>query len=237
MKPGSDRAVRLRRALLLALGAIAFTAPGAWSQDLVAVMSSRLAPYQEALAGFESALGRDVPVLELPQADANLTGATRVIVTFGGKAALQSFPKNAALVYCLAPGLELDRTLRKAATVKVWMLPRPTDLLGRLVRIQPSLSRLAVLWAAEGNQVYLRELEAAAQRRGVRIVSIKVEDASAMPQHLRAVEGRIDAIWLPPDPLLVTAQVFAVLKEFSWSNHPDIARRRRAAARPLPRTD
>ncbi len=46
-----------------------------------------------------------------------------------------------------------------------------------------------------------------------------MESSQDLPDHLRRlVAHRADALWLPPDPLLVTSQNFTALREFSASN-------------------
>jgi ABC-type uncharacterized transport system substrate-binding protein len=53
----------------------------------------------------------------------------------------------------------------------------------------------------------------------VQILAEKVQGPGDLPDHLRHLVGeRADALWLPPDPLLVNAQNFTALKEFSWAN-------------------
>jgi ABC-type uncharacterized transport system substrate-binding protein len=47
------------------------------------------------------------------------------------------------------------------------------------------------------------------------VLSIQLSNIDALPERLRAVEGKIDAIWLTPDPQIVTPGSFATLREFA----------------------
>jgi hypothetical protein len=188
------------------------------AREIVAVLSSRLAPYSEALAGFQERLGYEVPVFDLASGDPRIDHGTRVVVAFGGKASLRLYPDVPTLVYCMAPGTDLE-TAPGGATIRVWMLPPPAAALPQLLQIQPGLRRLAVFWAAMGNSHYVVELNKVAARCGIEIHSERVSGATEIPAALRAfAPSSSDAVWLIPDPLLVTESAFEVFREFSWSN-------------------
>ena len=45
-----------------------------------------------------------------------------------------------------------------------------------------------------------------------------MENAKDLPDHLRRLRTRIDALWISPDPRLITPQNFNLIKEFCLSN-------------------
>jgi ABC-type uncharacterized transport system substrate-binding protein len=67
---------------------------------------------------------------------------------------------------------------------------------------------------------YLEEIQQVCAGFGIKAIVTQVSGADALPDRLRAVlQQGVDALWLPPDPLLINAQNFSVLKTFCWSNN------------------
>src|SRR5207249_9943195 len=85
-------------------------------------------------------------------------------------------------------------------------------------QLQPALKRLAVVWAGESIQDYIDQKNDIADRLGVEMVSDRVRNSDDLPDHLRALKGKVDAVWLPPDAAMVTPKNFATIKEFSLAN-------------------
>ncbi|MBI3596698.1 MAG: hypothetical protein HY203_06055 [Nitrospirae bacterium] len=189
-----------------------------WAQDVVAVSGSALGPYREAFDGFQEAFGLTVPSYSLSEDNVKLPPETRIVVAFGGKAALFPYPENVTLIYCMAPGIKLTPGDRHGYSVEIEMLPPASLILPKLKEIQPSLKRLAVLWTSESMKRHVEELRQASAQVGIEIVSQQLKSPDELPERLRSLYGKIDAVWLMPDPLLINSQSFTVLKGFSWSN-------------------
>jgi ABC-type uncharacterized transport system substrate-binding protein len=54
--------------------------------------------------------------------------------------------------------------------------------------------------------------------RGIEVSAERLEDVGDLPSCLRGLKGKVDAIWLPPDPLLISARNFEIIKHFSYDN-------------------
>lgn len=204
---------RATRAALAAAAGLLATASAA--QDVVAVLGADLRPYHEAYERFQEKLGRPVPVLP---AGAAIPGSVKVVVAFGGKAAVQSYPERVALVYGVAPGLEVGPETHDGVTVQIPMQPAASVLLENLRAVQPKLKRLAVLWASDAFEADVAELGKAGEAAGIEIVSERVDGAGALPSALRRLGGRADAVWLTADPLLINAENFETVRQFSRAN-------------------
>ncbi len=200
--------------MILALGPAAGAVPG--PRNVVAVLSSESRYYREALAGLEAELGGPVAVTVLPDRPA-LPDRVRVIVAFGARAARASFPSRATLVYCLAPGVRVEAGGGRMA-VRVDMLPPARAVLARLRELQPGLRTLAVFWLSGSVEDAVRGMREAAAAAGLALRAARLRDAEELPDRLRGLRDKPDAIWIPPDPLLVTERNFAVLREYSWAN-------------------
>lgn len=201
----------LKRLSLLLL----FCCGAARAQEVVAVLGSDQRAQREALEGFQAAFGKTVPVLALGDP---IPAEAKVILAFGGKAAIQRYPRRATVVYAIAPGLLLDRQIHAGPAVKIMMEPEASVLLARMKALQPGLKRLAILWSGASHAGSVERLARAGAALGVEVEAEQLEDADDLPSHLRELKGRADALWLLPDPLLISAHNFAILKHFSYGN-------------------
>ncbi len=215
--PVPERSGRIRRLwavilfTLLAAGGPAASAAEATS--VAAVLSSEIGPYQEALKGLQGEMP-DVSAFFLTRGEPEIPASARVIVLFGSKAAIREYPDGAVLVYAMASGV----MLRTKRSVKISMLPEHRTLLSDLRIIQPELKRLGILWVSPHFKTYASELSEAAKAFGISIESSQMDDESDLPEHLRRLYGKVDAIWLVPDPLLVNPKGLPVFIEFSHAN-------------------
>ena len=189
------------------------------TQEVIAVLSSDLGPYREAFEGFQESFKRPVSLFNLSERAPKIGEKTRLVVTFGGKAAQWTYPDQVILIYCMAPGTRLDLKGRKGRLIEIQMLPPPASVLSRLKEIQPPLKRLAAFWASTSMKEYIEETERISPSFGIKILSERLGGPNEFPDRLRALfYGSVDALWLLPDPLLIGAQSLSALKEFSWSN-------------------
>jgi putative tryptophan/tyrosine transport system substrate-binding protein len=207
-------------AFLLAFFFLTAPAVGHAKEEVLAVLSSDMGPYQEAFAGFQEIFGEPVEVKYLTSAPLHFRGQPRLVITFGGKAALQKYPEGSVLIYCMAPGTFVSLGDHAGVSVDVSMMPKPGDMLQKLKEMQPSLKRLGVLWLSPSFEVYAKELHRAAAAESVELLAEKLEGADGLPNRLRSFQGRVDALWLPPDPLLLANSAnIVVMAQFSWANH------------------
>jgi ABC-type uncharacterized transport system substrate-binding protein len=99
------------------------------------------------------------------------------------------------------------------------MAPRPQVLLSKLKEIHPGLRKLAVFWTSWSIERYCESMREAAAGLGIKLLVSQVKAAENLPEELRGLPEIPDAIWLPPDPALVTPSNFVTLKEFSTANN------------------
>lgn len=196
------------------------------AQRVAAVLSSGLAPYERAFKGFSTAVGEPVVVSVMGRDELNLPPDTRVVVTFGSKASLHTYPKELVVVTCMAPaaqsraaGQAPAQMSESARRVRVHMLPAADQVLSVLHNLQPHLRQLATISVLDISGAYLDCLQVSAQRRNTSVHHERLRAAGDLPAGLRRLTDLgIDALWLPPDPLLINPGTFAILKEFSRAN-------------------
>ncbi len=187
------------------------------AQEVVAVLSSESQPYRDAYAAFQEAFGAPVPRLPLGER-ARPPREARVVVAFGSKAALAAYPDRVALVVAMAPAARLSRRERAGPTIRVGMLPEASAILAGLKEVQPGLKRLAILWTPASASDHRDGVEEAAAAAGVALLAAQVDSPEDLPDALRGLLGKADALWLPPDPVLATRESFSTISEFCSAN-------------------
>ncbi|MDE2491947.1 MAG: hypothetical protein KGM24_13960, partial [Elusimicrobia bacterium] len=184
---------RLAAALLAALAA----APARAARIVVVAPSGGAAPYREAIEGVCAALGRCPPVLAPGDP---VPDDARVVVAIGGRAARGRYPARDELVTLLDPGYEAARGAR------VQLELSPDEFVRRLRARLPGARRVALLWSGRAFAGYVARLRGAASAAGLKLLAVAAGPAR-MPETLRALPAA-DAVWLAPDPDLVTPTIF-----------------------------
>ncbi len=210
-----------RTRLILLLIALCLNARifGASSENVVVVLSSDSPPYQQALAGFRETFGSSAGTFILSKEEPRIPRAVRVIVAIGGKAALYAYDApQAVFIYCLAPGVYVDANQHPVGLTKVYVSPPPNVLIRQLRDLQPALKRLHAFWINDSATSYGKALKEEGEKAGMTIIPERLNSLDELPDRLRAIRGRVDALWLPPDPLLITPQSFAMIRQFSFNN-------------------
>jgi ABC-type uncharacterized transport system substrate-binding protein len=189
------------------------------AQEIVAVLSSDSPYYLEAFNSFQDAIGHHVKVFNIQKDPVAVSAATKVIVAFGGKAAAQEYQTGNPVVFCMAPLAELKQNNSAGPRYYISMSPHPGRILSKLQIIQPALKRLSVFWTSEFMKDYLRQMQKEAASLDITLTAVRLKNTSELPELLRGMQGKTDAILFPPDPLLVNAQAFGTVSDFSGQNH------------------
>ena len=195
---------------VLACGLLLFTRAAASGGDVVAVLSSDSPHYSAAFEGFQEAWG--TPVSRLLLGDGEVMPRTRVVVAFGSQAALQDWAPHIQLVACLAPAARVGR---QGGILIVDLLPSAPALLARIQAVLPRVRTLRLLWTSRAQRDSVEELMLAGEAIGMKVLAERVPSDEALPSVLRSLDAKVDAVLLMPDPVLVNATSFAVLREFS----------------------
>lgn len=192
--------------LLLAWRSRAYGAP------IVIVTDSRVAQYKEALSAAKAELPSS-PVLELTSPDlaAQLQRAEPLVALAIGQRAiqvLQARQPQLPIVYCMVLGSAAP-AVRTITGVRLEV--QPEQQLALLRRVHPEAKRLGVLYDPRTFSGFVAEVSKAAGASGVTLVSRPVSDGLAVrPALTQMIEG-IDALWLLPDPSLITSDMFNFL--------------------------
>lgn len=187
-------------------------------ETIAAVLSSPGGAYLEAFAAFQAAYGAEVRHHDISKKDPELPPGVRTVAAFGNKAAGYSYPAGLNMVYCLSPGFFVKNVPAGGRAVKISMIPQFGLLLPKLKLIQPGLKRLRIFWTAPVYELYADLIQKESRDSDIVVELVRVKDPEALPGLLRQSMGKMDAFWLPPDPLLVTRESLMIFREFSWAN-------------------
>lgn len=179
---------------------------------VVIVTDGRVAQYREALNAAKTAL-QNPPVLELsaPDLGAQLQSAAPAVVLAIGQRAIQATMNSQPqlpVVYCMVPGGAAP-TARNVTGVRLEV--QPEQQLALLRRVHPDVKRLGVLYDPRSFGSFVAEASKAAGAAGISLVLRPVGDGMAVRTLLGQLIDSIDALWLLPDPGLITADMFNFL--------------------------
>ncbi|MBI4368915.1 MAG: hypothetical protein HY547_01655 [Elusimicrobia bacterium] len=189
-------------------------------QEIALVISGNLSPYDQALEGFIGSWGSQPPVLNLAKGELTLPKSTKVVMSLGSKAAYAGYSKNVTLVYALAPAVWLTPEDHAGPRIKIFLTPSPEILVAKMKSLQPSLKRMGIIRSTWIFEDIMDQIRKRGRELGVEVLSTgEGFSVDSFPDLLRLWKNRVQAIWLPPDPELISPAAWGVLSEFCQKNH------------------
>jgi hypothetical protein len=189
---------------------VLLVASAAAGDVVVVAPPSPSAPYAEALAGICEALGYCPPVVTNTGVPP-MTAEVRSVIALGGKAARLAFPSGIRLVTLLTPGYSVRR---KGSVSRVKLTYSPADFVKRLAALKPGVRSISLLWSDRESESYALAVGREALSQGIIAHAVHCADASDLPSLLRSLPPR-DAVWISPDPSLVTPLAFDAAREYA----------------------
>ncbi|MCU7842413.1 MAG: hypothetical protein KZQ93_01075 [Candidatus Thiodiazotropha sp. (ex Monitilora ramsayi)] len=203
------------RALILLL----FTWP-AWSAEgpVAVLLSDSEAAYEQPLAEFEAKLMRDVSVYNLhgdikraPELMQRIMNSgPSLILALGAKAAYFAKAATASrqdvpVVFAMVLNWQRYKLMQGQGNIAGIDsdVSSGTQLLS-LNLLFPEVARLGILYSKTHSSSTIDEAVRAAELVGMDVVSYPIDRAKELKQGYRRLVGRVDALWLPTDPVLYT---------------------------------
>jgi putative ABC transport system substrate-binding protein len=185
--------------------------------------SSALEAYQDAAQGFHRAYVAG-PVVDLTLGDMDsreierriLDARPEVIVAVGLRAAAFCRDRLARvpLVYCAVQNPE-EHDLVGAWITGVNTEVTTDDELAALRQAVPDARRVGFFYGPVAGAHALESARAAAAASGIELVEAPVADLGELAHTARDLAPRVDALWMPADPVLATPEAFHFLLELS----------------------
>ena len=185
-----------------------------WAGGPLVLVPATVPQYTEAaravmrkLAGAESISPAD------PRAVAKTREAS-VVVAVGQKAfTLARSTGTSPVVFCMVLGVS-----RSALSPRITGIPLETDpsqVFEQIKTVLPSARRVGVVYERGGNEILMAAATEAAASRGLKLTLRGVHQATEVREAVAALAGSVDVLWLPPNPQLISKELFTFLLGFS----------------------
>lgn len=218
-------------ALLAAFMAVIAAAGGHYSPagacEIIAIKSADLKPYQEVLRGVKAASTCDLRELKIPGDDVAeqvLSSKPDAVVAVGTLAfkkilSISSLP----VIHVMVMPSEADRFHGRNISGVSMDIP-PERYFAETAGMFPAAKRIGLLYDPRFTGAYVADAERAAGAAGITLVTKRVHDPSSIPAALGDLSGKIDVLWLLPDPTVATSGAVELLLRHSFhANVPIIA--------------
>jgi putative tryptophan/tyrosine transport system substrate-binding protein len=207
--------------LILSFLTLFLLASPASAWDVLVVQKYRAKPYADVVRGFELVVGVKTSILVLEEsADEDPVREIRrrspdLILALGADA-LSKVRKidNIPIIYCMvlnpAPLVGNEDNI-----TGISMNVAPEKQLAHLRKVLPDLKKIGTVYNPGKSGTFLEKARVTAQKSGISLVSVKVEQAKDVPRALESLPEDIDAYWMLPDSTVSTPEAVEALILFS----------------------
>jgi putative ABC transport system substrate-binding protein len=206
----------MRRSILVLVATILVTTSLASAGGVVMVGDARVSQYRDALGGAREVL-HDPTVVDPAAADAaeQVKRLEPTVALVVGQKALQlvraALPST-NVVYCMVLG---SAATSSRTTTGVRLEVPPANQLEQLKLVHPGAHRVGVIYQPQVSGAFLEEAVKMSGRLGITLISRPVQEAKEVRTAISEIAGGIDALWLMPDPRLISAEMFNFLLVFT----------------------
>lgn len=210
--------------LVLVLLVFIVPAPAGAGQDVVAIQSFRVKPYEEALKGFSSVSQSQIKRLvisELKSVDIQkkIRQANPALVLAIGIEALSVAKKvkDIPVVYLMVLNPQSILAAEKNVTGVSMYIP-PDKHLATLQETLPGTQTIGLLYNPERSGRFVEEARKQAAKMQLQLVATEIHDPKQAPSLAMAMKDTIDVFWMLPDLTVITPQTVEFLLLFSFEN-------------------
>ena len=185
--------------------------------DIAVIRSRDLEPYNQAFAGFSEACSSHINQYTL--------GGNRASQQRMAQEIAETKPRLVLAIGLVAAKLAKE-DLKDIRTLYIMVSnPKKHDLVGNNIAgitlnipvdaqfkayktLVPGLRTIGVVYDANNSGELIREANAVAKKLGVELVAVSVHSQKEVPEALRGMLGKVDAVWMVPDETVVTTDSF-----------------------------
>jgi len=224
IKPGALWKRTVSASLIILAGLILSPNLSQAGQKILAVQSIRVAPYEEALQGFQSACNADVEKLvlaEMQEGDIakEVRKAHPDVILAVGMGALQKLKEiqDIPIVYLMV--LNPESVLPSHANITgVSMNIPPEKQLATLLEVIPKVKKVGLVYDPEKSVVLGRKALEAAQKNGVSLITKEVHQATESLSAIKSLQRDIDVFWMVPDATVFPPEIIEFVLLSSLEN-------------------
>lgn len=215
----------LRTGVLLLLSLLAL--PEALAAGSVAVvMDGKLPVYRRVMTGFSVELR--APMREYSLDGKRDRGAKIFAEIIKDKPALvlaigpisanlgrELLPKDIPLLFTMVPNLEQYSDLKGSNIAGIALEQSLRDQLSTLKTVAPKTRSVGVVFSPRHTSRKIADAKREARSLGLTLVTAEASSASDVKRAVETLSGRIDALWMLPDPTVLNLAAFDALLDFS----------------------
>jgi putative ABC transport system substrate-binding protein len=211
--------------LLLVTGSILLILSGiAEAHHILVVQGSRVRPFEEAMRGFARACPHETFKIVVSESKGNEISEylreeqPRLIVAVGADALEQvKQVRDVPIVYLMV--LNPSQIAPEAKNITgVGMKPPLSQQLDLIRKALPSATKIGVLYDPTRLAPFVKRAIEASRPLGLELVTREVRSPREVPGALQRLRGDIDALWMLPDPCVVTPETTEFILLFSGEN-------------------
>lgn len=197
--------------------------------NIAVVLSNKLKIYELALNGVESVSQAKITVFNLDgQAEVERLEETaakikkldvKVVLAIGPLAThIRKYLDTIPLVYCMVDNPKKLELRAKPDIAGVALDLPPEEYVKVAQEIIPDLRFLGFIYNPDFDTGKIEELRFLEDRLGFYTVGAEVKTVQDIQEALKNINGKVDVLWLPNDPLIINEQNFTAIIDFVSKN-------------------
>ena len=211
--------------LLIFLILLTLCQGSAWAgQEIVAIQSIRIQPYEDAVQGFEMACGAKIERLiisELKGTDIveKINEIRPDMILAVGLDALSRVKriKDIPVIYLMVLHPQSILSGEKNISGVSMDIPQEKQL-RTLLDALPRTKTVGLLYAQEKTGRLAEKAREAARKIGIKLLAKEVHSTRDVPQSIQDMKGKIDVFWMLPDLTVITPETIEFVLLFSLEN-------------------
>ena len=210
----------------------ASTAPVVFADEVAAVKSVDIKPYQQAVNGFKSSVRAEVNEYVLDYDDEKAAKVVmylnndkmHLVFTLGSDALnlVKNSVKDTPVIFTfvLNPSEIIGQPSGKlpANMTGISMNIPPDAQFATLLEAAPKIKRIGVVYDPSKTANLIKEARDAAEKLGVALVATKINTKSEAINAISRMKGNVDALWMIPDTTAITRESAEYMLLYSLQN-------------------
>jgi putative ABC transport system substrate-binding protein len=191
---------------------------------ILSIQSIDIAPYQEALKGFQSVCTEDIQsfvISEMKDKDIikEIRKKNPSIILSIGMDALKKIKEieDIPVIYLMVPN---PQSFSESALnlTGVRMNIKQEDQISYFRKAVPSMKTIGLLYDPERTGFLAQRAIDACKKAGVNLVAKEIKSSRDVPSEIKKMEGKVDGFWMLPDVTVFTPEGLEYLFLFSMKN-------------------
>jgi putative ABC transport system substrate-binding protein len=197
-------------------------------QRILVIQSLRVAPYEEALAGFKSAC--DAEIMQVVLSNQDKINPFQIIqadkpelILAIGMDALTKIKEieDIPIVYMMVLNPQAI-TFGEKNISGISMTLSPEKQITTLLEVLPAAKRVGTLYNPDRTGNFIKGAVTAANNMGISLLTEKVQNTKELPSALKNIQKKIDAFWMIPDITVYSPETIEFLLLFFLENQKPI---------------